>query len=189
MNTATVVTRLSLLDRIKGLLGKTGGLLRVAVEATGAPTMVSNPLRPSLVEQRALEQEAFGRFKGNNASVRDVDGDMHCSMDPRTELKWIAEHSLPQDQSRHLVPKKMEQLLQERRTRDDYPIVGSFMLDTKRLRMDYQGMEHVVRKVEFVTRRPDDQVPKNEHPEMSHEWHKYFLVHSEEGYIIDLVEG
>lgn len=189
MNTITASTQSGLLSRLKSFFSAAVALLQVTAEATTAPTHVSNPLRLSLRDQFIDHQLSIGHFKENNMEVRDVDGDMHCSMDARSEMEWISNHTLPHGRPYEFVPKKLDELLRERRERTDYPVIGSFHLDTKRLRMDYNGGEHVVRKVEFITRRPDGQEPKNEHPEMSHEWHKYFLVFSEEGYIVDLVKG
>jgi hypothetical protein len=108
--------------------------------------------------------------------VKDIDGDVHCSMDEDTTARWLLDHVREDDHPYEIWQRKLDGLLAERRTRTPYPVVGYLCFDLKRLRVQIYGESRVARKLEYLTARPHGQEPANEHPEESHEWHKCYLL-------------
>jgi hypothetical protein len=128
--------------------------------------------------QEAISVEGDGIKRGKDAAmeVKDIDGDMHCSMDEDSTTRWLLDHVREDDHPYEIWQKKFDELLAERRSRTSYPVVGYLCFDLKRLRVQIDGDWRVVRKLEYLTARPHGHEPANEHPEESHEWHKFHLL-------------
>ena len=117
--------------------------------------------------------------------IQDVLGDLHCSMDKHSELLWLNEHVREDDYPYKLYLETFDKLLAERRERESFPVAGEFHLDTKRYHADINGTPRVVRVVEYLTRCAYER--PNEHPEETHEWHKFLLVFDSEDFIIEMI--
>lgn len=117
--------------------------------------------------------------------IQDILGDLHCNMDHRSEDLWLNEHVRDEDYPYKLYIEPLDKILAERRARETYRITGERYLDTKRYHTEIDGTPRIVRVIEYLTRRAVERT--GEHPEESHEWHKFLLIFDAEDFIIGMI--
>jgi hypothetical protein len=118
--------------------------------------------------------------------IKDILGDPHCSMDRRSQDRWLLDHVREEAYPYKLYIETFDKIAYERRHRETYPVMGTAHLDTKRYRVELNGVERTVRKIEYLTCRAG--VWSEEDPQATHEWHRFWLVFDEEDYIVEMIQ-